>query len=216
MKKSLILLFAASLGVVSMSSCKKTSKGKMTGEWTLASMTSESTDTDTPTSGTSSTSTSTTTIDGTTITDVYTSGGNTTTTTGTVNTATFSINKDGSWTRKLDFTFTGTGYTQNSVAETSGTWSFVKKNKSADLGTNERVLFTTLEEKNTTTTTISGTSSTSNDNYTYAEGEETEVFVVTESKKKSLTMTSEENYSNTDDNGTYTSVGTTTINLTQE
>ena len=40
MKKTLILLFVAALGAGAMSSCSKSNKGKLSGEWTLSSWTS--------------------------------------------------------------------------------------------------------------------------------------------------------------------------------
>ena len=108
MKKTLILLFVAALGAGTMSSCKKSNTGKLSGEWTVASIS----ETNTNTSGNPST-TSTTVIssaDGAAISVVSSStAANSTTTTinGTVNTGTWTIEKDGTWSMTMDVTFSG-------------------------------------------------------------------------------------------------------------
>ena len=135
MKKTLILLFVAALGAGTMSSCKKSNTGKLSGEWTVASLS----ETNTNTSGNPST-TSTTTVsstDGAAVSiESSSTAANSTTTTmnGTVNTGTWTIEKDGTWSMIMDVTFSGseTGYTwtQSERETTTGTWSFVGKEKS--------------------------------------------------------------------------------------
>ena len=99
MKKLIVGALSIALLAGGMSSCKKgendpflslkSRKGRMAGEWTVTKLTS--TEVDTPAGGTASTST--TTVDGSTLTMVESSGGNSTTTNGTINTATMSIKK---------------------------------------------------------------------------------------------------------------------------
>ena len=214
MKKTLILLFVAALGAGTMSSCKKSNKGKLSGEWTVASIS----ETNTNTSGNPST-TSTTTIsstDGAAISIVSSStAANSTTTTmnGTVNTATWTIEKDGTWSMTMDVTFSG--------SETGYTWTHLKlkllqelglslgKDKSADFKRNDRVIFNTLTSASdyTDSYTVTGGSavtSTSSDSYSWATGENQATYVITESKKKELTLTQEgsSTWSDTDAGGT--------------
>ena len=154
MKKTLILLFVAALGAGTISSRSKSNKGKLSGEWTISSWTS----TDTETYGNpSATDTDVTTLDGSTVTISSTDGSGTSTINGTVASATWTIEKDGTWTRTMDLTLTVTeptySYSQQSVSTESGTWSFIGKNKTAELGKNERVAMSSL----TSTTTSSST-----------------------------------------------------------
>ena len=156
MKKTLILLFVAALGAGTISSCSKSNKGKLSGEWTLSSMTS----TETSTNGNPSvTDTDVTTLDGSTVTIVSSStdGSATSTINGTVATATWTIEKDGTWTRTTDMTYTITeptySYSAQSVNTESGTWSFIGKNKTAELGKNERVAMSVLASTTTSKVT---------------------------------------------------------------
>ena len=150
-------------------------------------------------------------------------GGNVTgdTTVGTVNTATWTIEKDGTWSRvfKVTVVDAGTGYSVTSVMDmtSSGTWSFVGKNKSADLKKNDRVSFSTLASTEVSTSTLTlgttvGTPDVNTNTSSYGEGEMVEVYVVDESKKKALTMSKDENNggTNTDSMGTNTDTGVTT------
>ena len=85
---------------------------------------------------------------------------------GTVAAATWNIEKDGTWTRIIDMTFTVTeptySFSNQNVTTESGTWSFVGKNKTADLKKNERVVMSTLSSSSTvnSTYTVGGVSST--------------------------------------------------------
>ena len=97
MKKTFILLFVAALGAGTMSSCNKSNKGKLSGEWTLSSMTETSSDTY---GNPSVTDTDITTLDGSTVTVESSStaaGSATSTTNGIVNAANWTIEKDGTW-----------------------------------------------------------------------------------------------------------------------
>ena len=230
MKKTLILLFVAALGAGTMSSCKKSNKGKLSGEWTMASMSETSTNTSGNPATTSTTTISST--DGAAVSVVSSStaaGTTTTTNTGVVNTATWTIEKDGTWSMTMDVTLSGseTGLTwSSSEAETTtGTWSFVGKDKSADFKRNDRVVFNTLTSASTYTDsyTVTGGSTytdNSSDSYSWATGENQATYVITESKKKELTLTQEDSstWSDTDAGGTTSGSSTlmSTMTLTQE
>ena len=212
-----------------MSSCNKSNKGKLSGEWTLASINETSTSTY---GNPSVTDTDITTLDGSTVTMVSSSSAaNSTTSTinGVVNTATWTIEKDGTWSSTIDMTYSGTesGYTwtSSSAESTTGTWSFVGKNKTAELGKNERVVMSTLTSASNssdsyTVTGGSPVSSSSSSSYTYAEGDNVATYLITESKKKDLTLTQvgASTSSNTSAGGTTSSSSTsaTTLVLTQD
>jgi len=228
MKKTLILLFVTALGAGTMSSCSKSNKGKLSGEWTINSYST----TYAQTSGNPSvTNTEVMTLNGSTITSVSSSssaGAVTSTENGTVAAATWNIEKDGTWTRIIDMTFTVTeptySFSNQNVTTESGTWSFVGKNKTADLKKNERVVMSTLSSSSTvnSTYTVGGVSSTdtSTDTQTYSEGEYAETFLIVESKSKelSLSQVGASTSTSTDSNGTTTSSSTAdaAIVLTQE
>ena len=222
MKKIFLSVLSIALVAGTMSSCGKTSKGKISEDWNVTKI--EYTDSDTQ-SGTTTTSSSTTTINGTTLTRVSTNGGTTTTTNGTANKYTYTIKKDGTFEANTDVTYvtSGTGYTTttNQVNKTTGTWSFVGKNKTDDFKTNERVVFNTLSSTGTTTTTYTSGStsqtSTSSDTDTYKVGENSSIYTVKESTGKKLVLASEWDNSSSNINGSTTttssSKGSTTITL---
>ena len=226
MKKTLILLCVAALGAGTISSCAKSSNGKFSGEWTISSLTTTETDTDG-----SGTDTEVMTVDGGMLTAVSSStasGSTTSTINGTVPTATWTIEKDGTWTRTTDMTISITdpsySFSSQTVATESGTWSFVGKNKTAELGKNERVVISTLVSTTAGTDifTIGGVADTDTytDTETYAEGENVETYLITESKSKelSLSQVGASSYSTTDSNGTTTesSTSNTAMILTQD
>ena len=196
MKRLFILGFSAALIVGGVSSCKKTSKGKMSNEWTVSTMTTESTSIDSDGDKT----VTTVSLDGTTgsKTTVFTISGTETKTekTAAVTEMSYTIEKDGTWKSVNDVTwttsFTGGSSSDATKTATSGTWSFLSKNKSGDFKKNERVVFNTLSEESTTvsSTTIGGTtsSSESSDKDTYAEGEDIVIYLVVESKGKELQL----------------------------
>ena len=230
MKKTFILLFVAALGAGTMSSCKKSNKGKLSGEWTVASIS----ETDASTSGNPSVTNTTvvSSADGAALSIVSSSsaaGSTDATNTGVINAATWNIEKDGTWSRTMDVTLSGTetGYTwTSSEAETTtGTWSFVGKDKSADFKRNDRVVFNTLTSAtgysdSYTVTGGSAVTSTSSDSYSWQTGENQATYVITESKKKELTLTQEgsSTWSDTDAGGTTSGSSTlmSTITLTQD
>lgn len=224
MKKTLILLFVASLGAGSMTSCKKTSTGKLTGDWTVASYVQESSTTE---SGITSSSTQSN--DGTTTTTTNTNASGSVSTTSTES-ETMVIDKDGTYTEvntvvsTEDYTdiFSGDVYgatVTTTITTTNGTWSLVKKNKAAEYKSHERVIFSgTGYDRATTavfTPNAAGTADgevagTSTDNWsstgltTYTG--DSYVVVVDESTKKELTISLADEYtvSSSDSDGTTT------------
>jgi trimeric autotransporter adhesin len=131
-------------------------------------------------------------------------------------------------------TTTVTTRVEESSLDRTGEWSFLGKNKAADIKTNERIALTYLkasESVKTTTTTVTTTVSTnsvgsttdvntttnvneSDNEYTYTTVGADEIWRITESKKKSLMA--EISVSSTSDNtykNSYTNnAGTTTSN----
>lgn len=208
-------------------SCKK---GKVSNEWKISSWSEVSTSTNDD----GDVDVNNTTSDGTTITQTQTStpsGGTATTTTlnGTVQKLTWTIAKDGTFTRELNVTFvtnfTGGSATVVSTTKDSGTWSLVGKNKADEFKKNERVMFTTLKTdgSQTQTVTIGGTAGTpdvSTSSDTYASGEQVEVYTIVTVKGKEMELMWDGNStsSNTSNGSTstYKNVVTRTIKLIQE
>jgi hypothetical protein len=125
-------------------------KARLTGEWTLSSSSSTSTN-----SFGGSSSTTTRTYNGTTETTVYTVGAGSTTSTENF-TVEMAINKDGTFTRTLNNT------TNQEKYEESGNWTFAGKNKTAEYKNKELVVlyvkktvFTDLTNSSNTQTTES-------------------------------------------------------------
>lgn len=207
MKKAILFVALAAGTAGFMTSCGKSSKGKLAAEWKLDSMTSTSTY--------SSGGTSTTSISGTTYTETSGSG----TQTGTVKTASWTIEKDGTWTRTLEIemteTFSGVTYTTNNKNVSEGTWDFLA-GKTDEFKKNERVVFNTKTSTDTNVTTSGGVSNTTTETNTYLDGENSMIYVISESKKKSLTLTYSGSNTNTDNSGSSTSTYNETVNLTAE
>lgn len=229
MKRLFILGFSAAVLAGGVSSCAKTSKGKMDNEWTVSSMSMESTSTD----SNGDKIVSTMSIDGSTGTmkNTYTVGGSSTESnqTAAVTELSYTIEKDGSWSSVSDIAWTrefNGGSTVTSTKTTStGTWSFLSKNKTGEFKKNERVVFNTLSEESTEkiSSTVSNvtTESTDSSSDSYAEGENAMIFVVVESKGKELQLKAEMNNSSTytPDGGsasTDTEVGTQSMTLVQK
>jgi hypothetical protein len=228
MKRLFILGFSAALVAGGVSSCKKTSKGKMSNEWTVSSMKSESTGTDSDGDKTVTTIS----LEGTSGTKetVFTISGTSTTTkkSAVVTEMSYTIEKDGTWKSVNDVTwtttFTGGSSSDATKTTTSGTWSFLSKNKSGDFKKNERVIFNTLAEESATvsSTTVGGSTNSSNssDKETYAEGENIMTYLVVESKGKELQLKSDSNGTSSATSGGTTStssnVGTQTMTLVQK
>ena len=202
MKKTIIYLFSILVISAGFSSCKKTNANKISGDWTISNFTETST---------SSSGSETVTIDG----NVISIDDGSSVTTGSVTSAAMSFDKEGTWTQSLGYNvdFSGTGFTAviTYTMENSGTWSFVGKNKSADLKANDRVVLSTLSSITTDVTayTIAGvtTEDTNTSTETYNEGEETQTLLVESSSKSEFVCSANE--SNT---STYN--GTTSTNST--
>ena len=204
MKKTIIYLFSILIISAGFSSCKKTNAGKLSGDWTISNF-SETT--------TSNSGGETVAIVG----DVLTVDDGSNVTTGNVTIATMSFDKEGTWTQDLsyDVDYSGTGFTAiiTYSMSRSGTWSFVGKNKSADLKANDRIVLSTLSSSTTDVTayTIAGatTTDTNISTDTYAEGEETETLLVVSSSKSELVCSANE--SNT---SVYNGTSTTNSSVT--
>ena len=228
MKRLFILGFSAALIAGGVSSCKKTSKGKMSNEWTVSTMKTESTSV----SSNGDKTVTTVAIDGTsgTRSTVFTISGTSTTTnkTAAVTEMSYTIEKDGTWKSVNDIkwttTFTGGSSSDATKTTTSGTWSFLSKNKSGDFKKNERVVFNTLSEESATvsSTTIGGSTSSSNssDKDTYAEGENIVTYLVVESKGKELQLQADSKGTSSSTSGGTTSTnsneGTQSMTLVQK
>jgi hypothetical protein len=198
---------------VSISSCGKSSKGKMANEWKVTEMNSTSTDTqsngDKTVTTTSATETSATT------TTVQTSGSSsqTTTQTATIAVNDMKIDKDGTWTWNQDFTIVNGAVTQNTKGAKTGTWSFVSKTKGDEFKKNERVVFNVLTDNSTVVNSVGSSSITSTSADTYLTGENVMIYTIKDSKKDELKL--ERDGSNTSSAGSSTSsyVSNETITL---
>ena len=226
MKKLILSTLSIALIAGGMTSCGKSSTGKMSNDWTVDSY--EMKDVETAANG--NTTTTTTKISDGTMTQTTTSSqspSSSTTTTANVPTAEYTIKKDGTWSSAVTMVNTLNPTATVSIVTTrtettSGTWAFVGKNKDEDFKKNERVIFNTLQSTSTeTTATTTGSTtntSTSSDTDTYMTGDNVTIYTITESKKKELQLTSEAKQTNTSSSSgspsssTSSSV-TTTINL---
>ncbi len=200
----------------------------MANEWNVTSLTSEETSINA--SGDKTVSTTTMTDGKITDTDISTNTSGTVTAVrnGTVKEYSYTIEKDGTWKSTTDMTYTNSSSTGSSTAtivtNTSGSWSFLSKNKTGDFKKNERVVFNILKEdvKTNGSNTFSNVTTTysNTDNNTYAEGENADIFLVVESKKKELKLsqTYDETTLYTDSNSSSSTSdkGTTTITFAQK
>jgi hypothetical protein len=202
MKKVFVCALSALVLAAGVSSCAKTTKGKITEEWNVTSIAGNSSNTS---GGTTSTSSFTTTVSGNAISNVSTSGGTTNTSTGTVAEYKFNINKDGSYEMKSDITYVSGNNTQREVSSEKGTWSFVGTNKTDEFKKNERVVFNTTSSTGTTTntTTVGGATvtSTSSSSDSYVVGENSTIYTVTESTKDKLVLGVDRNNTSSSTNG---------------
>jgi hypothetical protein len=238
MKMKKVLIYSLSIMLVAGAaiSCKKTSKGKMSNEWQLE----EWSEVETTVQDNGDRSVTTTTASGSsyTETEANTPNGQSTTTSsrnGTLNNFSYTIEKDGTWSREvgytLEYTQTQGGVQTNYVdvisISNSGTWNFL--GNVDEFKKNERVAFNTLSVTNvrtsTSTTTVFGTTQTQTDTYnensTYNDGDMADIMVVVESKRKELQMESvEKTVENTSLNSgsqdTWTRSTDTQISLIQE
>lgn len=224
MKKVLVCALSAIVLTAGVSSCAKTTKGKISEDWNITSIATNSSSTS---GGTTSTSSSTTTIAGNAYTKATTgTNGQTSTVSGTVTKYNFIIKKDGTYEKNSDYQFvysmSGTDHTMHVVETEKGTWSFVGTNKTDEFKKNERVVFnTTSFTSNNSDSYLFGGSTVTNtslDTYSFLVGESSTIFTVTESTGKKLVLSSEENSSNSSsvNNGstsTDSDSGKTTITL---
>jgi hypothetical protein len=213
------LLFVAAAAAIAFSSCKKTSKGKLSNEWVVSSM--DMTSTYTSPDNDTYTSTVKTTDNSVTVTESSSTSPTTFSMTGVINSFTYTINKDGSWSSTVDVTFTESDasgkFVSNMVETTSGTWDFLG-GVSKDWKKNERVVFNTTrsevkETETYTPTSGSASTDTNTDTYTYADGEVSSVFVIVESKNKELQLKQEGNSTNT---WSWSSTGSTSVSFTDK
>lgn len=199
MKKVLFFVALATFTAGTISSCGKSTKGKMDGEWTIDAF--ESTEKYTSTNG--NTTTDKETISGTTVTfskEYSATPVLNNTSTGTVDAATWSIKKDGTWEKTVTYTEVASNITYKRTTVTSGNWDFLAG--VGEFKKNERVSFNTLSSKRTMSVTPNGGSTnTTTTSDTYLDGEVTSIYVITESKKKSLKMEFEGNNVYTDTDG---------------
>lgn len=191
------------LAIVGMTACGKTTKGKLVNDWKVVSSFEEyefhnSNDEH-------STNTTTTTENEVTISEFYhpSTGPETTNSrTGNLNSYEFLIKKDGTWSSVREISFEGGSSSSLDRIEQSGTWSFLKKNKSDDFKKNERVHFNVLSSKSLQTVSSGGVVLSSNStDETFITGEKVLVYTIKTSKKDQLEMELENNYSSTQSSG---------------
>lgn len=199
------------LVTIGMTSCGKSSKGKMANEWQVESYTESQSGTNSDGSSYSSSSSLTeTTVSNT---YSYTQSGNTLTssTDGTVQTHTFTIEKDGTWKWIKNMTYEPGPNEMTVQNELSGSWSFVGKNKEDGFKKNERILFNVLSSKSTTVQT--SVQEEQIENNTYLAGERVMIFTITESKGKEATLEMDINNTSDGTNGPSTNNTKITMNL---
>ncbi|MNU99984.1 hypothetical protein D3C71_901370 [compost metagenome] len=191
---SIYTLSAAFLILLGITSCSKTTKGKMTDEWKVTSFRSvESVVNIFNDKYTTTFWTRDNTVLDESVTEQSGEAPSTQSQTGSVNKHEFTIKKDGTWTWTSDVTFVNGNTTKNSSKLQSGTWSFVGKTKGDDFKKNERVLFNVLST--TTTDVETANQVVVNDHthtLTYSTGENSMVYTIKESKKDLLEMELEE------------------------
>ncbi len=214
----------------------KSRKARLAGEYDVSNWAMNMTST----SG-NNTSTFNLTFDGTTLVESQTSGGITTTTTTPVSIATYTFNKDGSWSREWQETRTtetdygfyiDTDVTVSNRKE-SGTWAFIGKTKGQSKN-KERIQLSILKEErtdNTETTSkdlagnvIATTTSNSSNSNTYSYLDYTEIFDIDMLKNKEMVFKfvsdNTGSYSTTSGNTTITTTNTwsgeSTMTLTQK
>ncbi len=179
MKKLFILGLSVAM-IAGASSCKKTSKGKVSNEWTVSSYKSMDTWSDGTTvenikDATTYTNTTKGTISGVSYENIMK---------GTIATNTMTISKDGTWSSMSKYTegtANGTAIPnpETTTEEYSGTWSFIGKNKTGEFKKNERIMFVVLESSTT------DSNGTDKETTTDLEGS---VWKITTSKKKELVL----------------------------
>lgn len=238
------LLAIAVAGVAFVASCKKgeddpslslrSRKSRVAGEWKVSSAETKMTTTGSAGTSTSS-STSTETWTGDTYkaseSSTYSSGGSSSSSTstidGTVETNTYTFEKDGTWKQNLKYTTTETetddvfgGQVKtttvtNYTISKSGVWNFLGKVQDDTKNKEEMSVSTTSEDRSVTTTvtsvytptgggTTTTTTSTSTDSDvdTYANNERAEIWKIKQLKNKEMIITRTGKGSSTDTNST--------------
>jgi hypothetical protein len=208
MKKLAIITLSLVFAAAGITSCGKTTKGKLVNDWKVTSSFEETVYTTSNGDHTSNTTTITENeVTASTVYDPSTGPTATNSATGSVLINEFVIQKDGTWSLVREISFQGGTSSSNNRIEQSGTWSFLKNNKSDDFKKNERVHFNVLKSNSLETVSLSGSVVNSNSyEKTYLTGEKVLVYTIKESKKdqlemeletsSSLTQTSGNNYSN--------------------
>lgn len=105
----------------------------------------------------------------------------------TVNTFTYKIQKDGTWSSVQDISYSANDHT---LTENSGTWNFLGKSKGDDFKKNERVMFNVLNQKITQNTAAGQNVNVS----TFITGEKALIYTVKESSGKKLVLEREHQY----------------------
>jgi hypothetical protein len=210
MKRITIYILSLVFVTVGITSCGKTTKGKLTNEWKVTSYqdveTSQNTNGDKTISTISITGNTVTNTD---VNDPVNGPETTTSTIGTLNTHEFTIKKDGTWSWIIDQTFTDGSSVRNERMEQSGSWSFLNKTKGDDFKKYERVLFNVLAAKLTDIQTENQIVVANNiENLTYTTGKSTMIYTITESKKNKLEMELESKYVFTQDSDSNSSATT--------
>lgn len=103
----------------------------------------------------------------------------------TVNTFTYTIKKDGTWSSVQDINYSAS---DKLLTETSGTWNFLGKSKGDDFKKHERVMFNVLNQK-----TVQNGGAVQNVNAsTFIAGEKALIYTVKESSGKKLVLQREQ------------------------
>jgi hypothetical protein len=220
MKRVFILGLGVALFAGGITSCRKTTKGKMSNEWTVSSYDSESTSTN----QSGDVSKTVEVMDGTSLVSTYTytpNGGSVSSSESrtTINSWTYTIDKDGTWNSLKNSTTTdlATNETENEIEDFSGVWNFIGKSKTEEFKVNERVMFNILDASFTNTYTYSTDAPVvSTDKYTLSTGEAYIIYTVVESKGKELTLEGEGASTSIYSGGTSSSTDLTTISFTQD
>ncbi len=190
MKKIINYVLSLAFLAFAMASCAKSTKGKVTNEWKIVSyLENDSFSNQGGQSGSTITN-----MTETTYTQEFTNsnGGNTVvnSNSGTVNTHELILKKDGTWSLNKDLTQdNGNGYSNKSIYEQTGTWTFVGKTKGDDFKKNERLLFNVLSAKRTSigmNNQVVFSQFASND--TYLTGELVLIYTIKESSQKEMEL----------------------------
>jgi hypothetical protein len=190
MKKIAVYTLSIAFIAAGMTSCAKSTKGKVTNDWKIVSYLK--TDSFYNAGGQSDTITTNMTETSLTQHSVITDNGMALTydNTGTVNAHSLTIKKDGTWSRSQDLTFDfGNGNQQRTVIDQSGTWTFVGKTKGDDFKKNERILLNVLTNKRTSNQINNQVVVAQNSNSdTYLTGENVWIYTIKESKRDELEL----------------------------